>query len=156
MKKSRIWVIASLLCTFRIDVVYGLQCDTSGDRYACFRYDLSPIFQQDLAKSQKMEWMSYKRLFEHSNVFGSLDDFSGQYIPKNSFGFLGIANTRAILILGDIRDFLRVKFPFHIGLYVDTKMADEKGDLLSFYSFEGAMIGNIVVANSLLHSSKKN
>lgn len=153
IKRSRVWITASFVCTFRMGVVYAEQYDTSSDCCICFRYDLFPILQQDFSKSQKMERGSYKKLLRYSNIFENLDDLDDQ--SEDTLDFLGIANTCSFLILKDICDFLRVKLPFHIGWYVDAKLGGEWRDLLGLYFFEGVRIDNIVVVSSLLNISKR-
>ncbi|RDU72250.1 autotransporter outer membrane beta-barrel domain-containing protein [Helicobacter brantae] len=159
MKKFNVLIATSLACLLDVSVVYSGDCsDNDYGGVACFKYGGTSILSKDLKKSEKDGWTSYKKLVKGSSVFGSLDNFDGQYVPKSvpDTTHLGVSIERSILILSDVRESLGLKLPFQVGLYVDTGNKEGEEGILNLYSSSGATIGNIVITSSKKNEPKEN
>ncbi|RDU72251.1 autotransporter outer membrane beta-barrel domain-containing protein, partial [Helicobacter brantae] len=104
---------------------------------ACFQYQYTPL-------STPNQWQSYKKLKE--GVFGSLENFDGQFVPKEGSNQLSLYIHNAALILSN------PKKTKDASIFVDS--THSVNDMLSLSSIYSSVMIDILAEDTARHSNR--
>lgn len=128
MRKTRGFILCSLFFIFKGGNAFAQGCGV-GNSYACFKYSNAPLLEQ----TPHQDWISFKK---NENIFTSLENFEGQYLPKNNNDYLRILNLNTTLFLKNLSDNKAIAI---------TQTKEGLENIFSLLSKNSTLIGNIEI-----------